>query len=247
MTSSPPSSQGNAVRVTDEVIPLGEALEIVTGYVFGSKDIAWTRPVGGVGEPLGALSRGVFAYRTYDCIAAAPSSELEPVDVLVADGLNAQMRAKDIAGALAVAGAVSDQLKQIDSNLTFWSLPRDEIESPPTDEHQLAWPIWRAWTILMGVDGIDIARTHKILHHKRPRVFPLIDNQTIDLVGRSTAWITIYDDLKTAGPVWDRLEHAIRGRLGAADAPLSRLRLHDILLWTRATGNRDVARGLGAR
>jgi hypothetical protein len=35
-----------------------------------------------------------------------------------------------------------------------------------------AWAMWRAWTLLMGVEGVDAARSRKILHHKRPAAFP---------------------------------------------------------------------------
>lgn len=61
----------------------------------------------------------------------------------------------------------------------------------------------RCWR---GVDGIDLARSHKILHHKRPRVFPLIDNKTVEYLrsgsrcgARST---TTSPRLRMPGHVW---------------------------------------------
>ena len=80
----------------------------------------------------------------------------------------------------------------------LFPLPVDGDEDlivPPTRTSSPAWPIWRAWSILMGIEGVDIARTHKILHHKRPKVFPLIDNETVTwLRGGESVWAAIHDE-----------------------------------------------------
>jgi len=231
-------------------VPFEEAFAVIGGYCLGEEGHRWAKPGLSVGDAPDDLRRGPFAYRTYDCIPAAPTCRLEPIDVLVADGLNAQMRAKDIAAVLAVAGDVSDQLARIDEDGTsFTDLARDQVATPPTQASDAAWPVWRAWTILMGVAGIDLARTHKILHHKRPNTFPLIDNQTLGLLsGPQSAWATIYDDLASARPSWTRLEAAVTDLLVSHDgAPITCLRMHDILLWARATGRWDTARDYGAQ
>jgi hypothetical protein len=56
---------------------------------------------------------------------------------------------------------------------------RNEVANKPPTPDSPGWHLWRCWTLLMGVTGIDVARAHKILHHKRPKLFPLIDNQTL--------------------------------------------------------------------
>lgn len=198
----------------------------------------------GIGDQPDKRNRGAFAYRTYDCVPAAPTHRIEEVDVLVANGLNAQMRAEEIAGVLAYSEDVSAELARIDENAAcFWDLSRDEVQTKPPDDASPAWQVWRAWTILMGVEGINIARTHKILHHKRPSVFPLIDNKTIDLLDRGrSAWAAIHDDLTTTPSAWVRLETTVNALLASkGGVPLTRLRMHDILLWTRATQRWDLA------
>lgn len=239
-----------AVPVAGMRVPFDEALAGIVGYCFGEEPQRWTKPPWGVGADLSGLTRGAFAYRTYDCVPAAPSNRLEPIDVLVADGLNAQMRARDIAAVLAVAEAVSIQLSAIDANGTrFWDLQREDVATVPTSELSAAWPVWRAWTILMGAKGIDLARTHKILHHKRPEVFPLVDNETYKLLAADRgAWTTIHDDLTSAKQTWERLEGRVNEVLAANNSPvLTRLRMHDILVWTEATGRRAAAEDHGRR
>ncbi|MHB8457722.1 MAG: DUF6308 family protein, partial [Acidimicrobiales bacterium] len=167
------------------------------------------------------------------------------MDVCVADGLNAQMRSKHIAGVLAVADQLSVELGKIGDDLCFWDLSPHDVATQPTDASSPAWSIWRAWTILIGVDGIDVACTHKILHHKRPKVFPLVDNETVDqLTGSGSAWEAILHDLRAVPDAWSQLEDEVAARVPRPNlTPLTRLRLHDILLWTYATNRWQTALG----
>ena len=245
VTSQRPSSE--VVQVGGTEIAFDDALTVIAGYCLGEEAGPWTAPLAGVGDGPGEFRRGAFAYRTYDCIPAASTTTLEAIDVLVADGLNAEMRAKDIAGVLAVAHQLAAELARIDElGITFWDLTREDLIVPPTRATNPAWPLWRSWTILMGVEGIDIARTHKILHHKRPRVFPLIDNETVRwLNSGGSAWASIHDDLTITSVDWSKLENTVADLLGDSGPVLTRLRLHDILLWTRATGRWAAAHGFG--
>jgi hypothetical protein len=75
--------------------------------------------------PLVNLQRGAFAYRTYDLVVGGATHRTEPIDVLLADGLNAKMLARHIAGVLAVADALSAELARIDEiGARFWDLAR---------------------------------------------------------------------------------------------------------------------------
>ncbi len=155
------------------------------------------------------------------------------------------MQASPIGAVLAVADELSGVLKRIPATQTFWDLPRIHILSAPDEPAGPAWHLWRAWTILMSLPSVDIATTHKILHHKRPSFFPLIDNQTLPRLA-PTSWLTIHDDLNANPAGWRHLESQIakladeRGLVA-----LTRLRLHDILLWTQVTGQDETARRLG--
>jgi hypothetical protein len=117
------------------------------------------------------------------------------------------MRAKDIAAVLMVADEISKEIEKIDTNKAhFWELDRNDLGANPPEESSPAWPLWRAWTILMGLDSIDLARAHKILHHKRPSVFPLIDNKTVHYLNKSgSAWAAIHRDLTVTSDAWSSL------------------------------------------
>ena len=188
------SAEGGAVgplRVASESVTLVDAKAIVLGYCRHTVRLKPKVPPRlAVGDPLGELTVGEHAYRTYDCVEGGPVYELTDVDVLVANGLNARMRAGEIAGALAVADQVSELLKQLHtSDVIFWELRQRQVCHQP-GLGDPAWPMWRAWSILMEVPGLDVARAHKILHHKRPTTFPLIDNKTLPRLGRH-AWAAI--------------------------------------------------------
>ncbi|MGH3848376.1 MAG: DUF6308 family protein, partial [Pseudonocardiaceae bacterium] len=238
----------SAVQVAGQSVAFEEALLVALGYCTGTEPVGWSIPRRGVGDPAAEAVRGDFAYRTYDAVRSHPGPRLEPIDVLVADGLNAQMRAKDIAGVLAVADQLTPELERIDrDDVCFWELDRDAVVTEPTDVAK-AWPVWRAWTVLMGVAGIDVARCHKILHHKRPRVFPLLDNKTVSYLETDfTVWGAIHDDLTATRDAWALLEAEVGEHLDRSELPApSRLRLHDILLCTSATGQFETARRYGA-
>lgn len=240
------AANSDSVTVAGETIPVEVALTVLRGYCLGSEQANWVKPAEGVGEDLDPLSLGAFAFVTYDEIPAAASPTIEPIDVLVADGLNAKMLARDIAGVLAVAQDLGREIAKLDNlGVEFWTLSSEQISTAPNDEADPAWPLWRAWTILMGVPGIEVARAHKILHHKRPSVFPLIDNQTLKRLGR-TAWRTVHGDLTATPAPWEWLERSMSDALSdsRAAAP-TRLRLHDILLWTGVTGRRAAAMEIG--
>lgn len=237
------------VRVAGEDVPFETALAVVTGYCLGREPegIPWARRSGAVGGSIERLDVSAFAYSTYDRIPGSSGPGIEAIDVLVADGLNGQMRARHIAAAMAVAPEVSAALADIDDDVRFWELDRDEVSVRPESPDERAWPIWRAWTVLIGAKGVNLARTHKILHHKRPSVFPLLDRKTVGLLG-GDPWGKIHDDLRATEAGWAGLEDQVNPHLIEADGiEITRLRLHDILLWCRATKNTSRAKKLGQR
>lgn len=226
------------VRVAGQSLPVDEAFEIAVGYCLGRDPLPWTLRRSGVGEDRGNLTVGAFAYESYDCVLGSISGGIEAIDILVANGLNARMYAREIAGVAAIAEELSDCLRCIHEGTTFWDLEPGVIVEAPTGSSDPSYPIWRAWTLLMGVEGIDLARTHKTLHHRRPEVFPLLDNRTIERLDRPY-WPAIHRDLRQAPATWQDLEEKVAIQLdgaGCATHPC-RLRLHDILLWCFATGN----------
>lgn len=96
MTEPTPSEVTGPLTVAGTPIEYQAAVEIIAGYCFGQEALKPKAPSTGVGPALPARRVGVFAYRTYDCIAPGGWGTLEPIDVLVANGLNARMQASAI-------------------------------------------------------------------------------------------------------------------------------------------------------
>lgn len=237
---------GEQLTVAGRKVPLDDAFDVVLGYAFASTRGQWTMRRGGVGVPLPQPTVARWAYRTYDCIPADPSPRLGGIDLIVANGIDAQMRGRTLASMLSVVGEVSTQLEALDEmRVPFWELDRREVAAQPA-EGDRAWPIWRVWTLLMGAHYCGVAVTHKTLHHKRPDLFPLLDRKTLKKLGPKDAWGQIHDDLVATPDAWAELEERFTAEAQRREGVcLTRLRLHDILVWTDTTGDWDAARDAG--
>lgn len=231
------------MRVLSENLDPDEAFFVVLGYAFGTRPFKWGKPRDAVGERPDETTAWRWGYQTYDCVDRHPGTSLAGVDFLVAAGLNARIDVSVVASLLAVEPEASEALKRLPpegGNVRFWDLEGDITGQPP-NEGSPAWPLWRAWSVLMGAGDVGVAVTHKILHHKRPDMFPLIDNRTLAAFDKHP-WAEIHDDLRASHDEWASLED----RFSEAAAMLhgvrlTRLRLHDILLWTWVSGDRDAA------
>lgn len=232
-----------SLQVNGPLCDWHEALEVVMGYAFAEVDLDWRRAPSFVGPDVtGAVPR--WAYRTYDCVPVGDGCGLTDVDVLVANAINAQMGGAVIAGMRAVSGELSPHIESLDElGLAFWDLEEPELTEQP-DKDDRAWPLWRGWSIVEGVPGASIAVTHKVLHHKRPSVFPLLDNKThAELGGGTDAWLLIHRDLRATAAGWEALERCFAAEAARRKGVcLTRLRLHDILLWAQAVGDWDRCR-----
>jgi len=119
----------------------------------------------------------------------------------------------------------------------FLHLTRDEVgKKPPAGS--AGWHLYRAWEQGMATPLLNIARVHKMLHHKRPCLVPLLDSRTIVPIGKAakaagcTGWQLIWDEIHDHAACFKQLagqfdEHA-RATGGVS---LSWLRLYDILVW----------------
>jgi hypothetical protein len=99
----------------------------------------------------------------------------------------------------------------------------------------------------MRTEDVKVALTHKLLHHKRPDLFPLIDRKTEPLLAAHTdesagLWAVVHSELNANQRQFTALETTFAELVdGEGDVPLTRLRLHDVLLWLIATGYWDRA------
>lgn len=99
----------------------------------------------------------------------------------------------------------------------------------------------RAWYLIESVPGCGVTKTHKILHHAWPHLFPLIDRRTMTKLGENL-WLTIHKDLSDYEKAFCELEVWFAMLAGSrGGVPLTRLRLHDILLWCRVVGEEGRA------
>lgn len=210
-----------------------EAREVVAGYAFGEEEIRWKPRVKRYRDPPEARARRKWAYWSYDCIPAGEGPDLSPIDLLVASGINGRLDATAVNGLLLVKDEVSEALRELEGSSAFWELPAEDLANPPDDS--TGWWMSRAWNLLMSVPWIGTAKTHKTLHHKRPDLFPLLDTQTLRLLDSSRAWLHIHSDLRSHGDAFGQLESWFAELAESRnEKSLTRLRIHDILLWCAA-------------
>lgn len=220
-----------------------DAFHAVLGYAFCARPFVWRKPRRGTGAGPEAQSMCRWAYRTYDCVEPHPDEGLAGIDLFVAAGLNARLDASAVASLIAVEPEVSAALRHLPprgAGPSFWELNRDHLHGRRPSSDSAEWPLWRAWTVMMGAPDIGVALTHKTLHHKRPDMFPLIDNRTLAAFGKD-AWAELHDDLTDGADDWEHLELRFADQAATHGVALTRLRLHDILLWTNVSGEYDDA------
>lgn len=220
---------------------LEQARQVVAGYCFGEVTESPDAPEPAYGPPLESWLRGRFGYRSYDC-QRGPDEGIDIVDIVAPVLLNVTQGygVEIVSILLAVAPAVNEVVRQVPDEVSFWTLPRADLEEPR--EGTWAWLLHRAWYLIESVPGCGVTKTHKILHHAWPHLFPLIDRQTMTKLGENL-WLTIYDDLKEHEREFDELEVWFAALAGASGGvPLTRLRLYDILLWCRVVLGRGSSR-----
>jgi len=222
-----------------------EAIGVLETYCFGHYTLKPKEISNAYGVEYDEIRFPKYAYETYDCVPASDGAQLLPVDLLVASGLNGQIDSAAYAGLATAAARAAEELARIDERVTFWDLPEDGIDGadghpPPPEEHPDCFHLHAAWSAMMQIPHVDIALTHKVLHHKRPHLFPLLDNLTISQLEKGDAWRHIHRDLNRDAHVYERLERWHSDQVAAsAKQRLKRLRIHDILLWWRASGKQE--------
>ncbi len=228
-----------------------DALAAVLGYARAQRDlrIKWTPS-----HPEGVTVKvRAYAYRVYDCVLPSEDEEFAWLDVLVVDGINGKMDQSAITALKDAADRawphVRTAMERADGR-AFWELPEPEVgRTPPPGSTGNA--LDQAWRECMATDGVGVALTHKLLHHKRPLLFPLIDGLTAPKLkphrdGVVGLWGVVHRELQANADQFSALEKAFADLMtGKDDVALTRLRLHDILLWLKAAGkwNHALSRG----
>jgi hypothetical protein len=231
-----------------------QAEDALAGFAFGKVPLSWVATVAVTGTPLGAgpsaIQRYKWAYHSFDCVPSSPFG-LSPADFALTAALGSQISAEAVLALSAMIPELATVLAQLPLEVSFWNLPVQSLVTGAATAGLVApgspeWCLWRVWALCMGVDGVGIAITHKTLHHKRPWQFPMLDNETRNAIGPDP-WGTIHQELTTHSAEFDYLEgwFAVFA-LARGGVPLTRLRIHDILLWGDVIGDRVAMINAGA-
>jgi Family of unknown function (DUF6308) len=185
----------------------------------------------------------MWSYRTYDCVPNSPYA-FGVTDLLAVAPLDARAGGADYLAMEAILPDLNEALTYLDVEQTFWALPRDDLGAAPPNGGTPSWWLWRAWALLIGLEDVGVAIAYKTLHHKRPWFFPIFDNDTVAKMGGRRAWQVLHDELTSQAAQFTHLEQwfAVQATKRGG-VHLTRLRIHDILLWgaiTDAGGKREA-------
>jgi hypothetical protein len=222
-------------------VPLPDAVAAVLGYARGRRPLWFRSPVSAEGRWVHVLA---FGYERFD---ARPRSEgpLGDPDVLTAEGLHGRLDRDSwttVRTALDDAAPLAEQAVERAGGRAFWELPAEEFSvlgEPGT--------VGAALRDLGTLPGVPPGYVPAALHHRWPRLFPLVAPSTRRQLwphlreGDSGVEAVIHRELRAQAQGFELLETAVAGH-GLA---MTRLRLHDVLLWLSAGLRLTHATALG--
>ena len=225
-----------------EPLPWDTALAAVLGYARGRRPLRYRSPIEREGR---WVQVPAFGFDRFDA-RPVPAGPLADDDVLVAEGLHGRL---DPAGWAAVRDRLdrvpplAEALVERAAGRAFWELPDDELSvlgEPGTVGAHLR--------TLAELPDPQPRYVLAALHHRRPELVPLLNRatwlQTVAHLqeGDSGVAAVVHRELRANGPALAALETTAAELLGR---PLTRLRLHDLLLWLAGTLRLTTAVGLG--
>lgn len=209
-----------------DALPFETALAGVLGYARGRRPLRFRSPSHPDGRWVQVLA---FGYERFDRQASPPGPPGDR-DVLIAEGLHGRL---DRVSWTAVRAAL-DHLHPLVRSLAeraagrpFWALPADEfsvLDEPGT-----------VGALLRELGGTAHAEfVLAAFHHRWPSLVPQLSPTTRRQLwlhvqeGDSGVEAVVHRELRANADAFAALETAVAGLL---EVPLTRLRLHDILLW----------------
>jgi hypothetical protein len=212
-------------------LPLATALAAVLGYARGRRPLYFRAPNARSGR---WVELPAFGYERFD---RQPGTDdpLGEFDILVAEGRHGRLEPAAWAAMKRVLDDVrplADAAVDRAAGRPFWELPDDEFSV-------LAEPgtVGAAFREVRSLsDEFPDAKSKHIaaaLHHRRPELFPLLNRTTRWQLlphareGDSGVEAVIHRELRAKADAFAELETA----LDALGHRLTRLRLHDVLLW----------------
>ena len=241
-------------------LPWDTALAAVLGYARGRRPLHFRSP----SEPGGRWVRiPAFGYERFDRQPQGVGP-LGEADILIAEGLHGRLDPTHWAAlrsALSDVRPLADAAVERAAGRTLWDLPDDEFSvlAEPGTVGAALREIWQRCSETPEVEAKHVAAA---LHHRRPELFPLLVRTTRWQLlphvreGDSGVEAVIRRELRANAAAFAALERA-------AGLGLTRLRLHDVLLWltgslrlthavelgrgTDGTGQRDGGVHAGSR
>ncbi|MET0763334.1 MAG: hypothetical protein ABWY29_00615 [Blastococcus sp.] len=219
-----------------EPLPWDTALAAVLGYARGRRPLHFRSPTDRDGR---WVDLPAFGYERFDRRPRA-EGELGGDDILIAEGLHGRL-APD--AWVAVKSALDDVHPLADAAVTraagrpFWDLPDDEF-SVLAEPGTVGAALREIGLHSAEAPGVRPKYVAAALHHRHPDVVPLLVRTTRWQLlphlreGDSGVEAVIHRELRANAAAFQRLETDVARVLGA---PLTRLRLHDVLLWLSAT------------
>ncbi len=215
-------------------IPGDTALAAVLGYARGRRSLRFRSPSHPEGRWVDVLA---FAYERFDRRPAAGDLLGEP-DILIAEGLHERLDPAGWAalrGALDDVGPMADAAVQRAAGRSFWDLPDDEF-SVLAEPGTVGGTLRQVWQHCSGSPDVSPPHVMAALHHRRPGLFPLLDRTTrrqlFPHVREEDSGVeaVVHRELRANAAVFRELENIVASLL-TGSTPLTRLRLHDVLLW----------------
>jgi hypothetical protein len=213
-------------------IPFDTALAAVLGYARGRRPLHFRSP----GNPTGRwVTVPAFGYERFDR-QPVPAGPLGEVDILTAEGLHGRLDPDGWAamkGVLDDVGPLAAAAIERAAGRPFWELPADEF-SVLAEPGTVGGHLRRIWQHCEVMPDVQPAHVTAALHHRRPDLVPLVVRTTrwhlLPHVreGDSGVEAVIHRELRANASAFARLEAEL------APLGLTRLRLHDVLLWLSA-------------
>ncbi|WP_133379226.1 DUF6308 family protein [Klenkia marina] len=209
-------------------VPFADAVAAVRGYAVAQRWLFARTP----SRPAGHWVRvPAYRFRVFDAQPADDDDESLALSVGAAEGLHGVARDPDVRfGFFREADNLRPLIARAETDAAgrpFWELPPRRAT-----EGSVVAALEAARALSQPDHG------SAVLHHRRPRLFPLLSRTTARLIGtlasahEATVWALIHEDLARNATAFELLETAA---VAATGQSMTRLRLHDMLTWLVVT------------
>ncbi|MGY1743774.1 MULTISPECIES: DUF6308 family protein [unclassified Blastococcus] len=222
-------------------IGLDDALAAVVGYAVGRRPLRFRAPNAREGRWVRVRA---FAFDRFDRQPAETAPRMTDRDVLLAEGLHGRLDPigwTAVRAALDAALPVAGEAVHRAAGRAFWELPEEQTSV-------LAEPGTVGAALRSLAEGPHGPYVLAALHHRWPELFPLLDGITRRQLwphtaeGDSGVHAVVLRELRANAAGFSLLEARAGAALGQR---VTRLRLHDVLLWLSGSLRMETAVALG--